>query len=309
MIQLDKAVSLIKSGSVVAFPTETVYGLGANAYNELACQKIFKLKGRPANNPLIVHVASIEQAKEIVEFNEYADKLSKLWPGPITLVLLAKKSNLLAPCVTANLKTVAIRIPANSVALDLIAHSNCPIAAPSANRSGKLSVTNAAQILTEFNNEIPIIQSLDCCQYGIESSIVDISSTIPSILRLGFISPEEIEHVLGTTLEKASSLSVIKAPGMMFKHYAPTTKLRLNAISLEDREIGLNFSSSMLYREGSMNLSSKGNLIEAAQNLFNYLYILDHYAMLYDINTIAVAPIPKEGVGLAINDRLYRASF
>ena len=308
MNDLKKAASIIKNGGLVAFPTETVYGLGADACSQEACLKIFEAKGRPANNPLIVHVASVQDAKDIVHFNDDAEKLASLWPGPLTLVLPKKDNSMLAECVTAGLNTVAIRIPADPIALSLIRDSGCPIAAPSANKSGSLSSTNYEHVRKNFGNEIFILTSNGNVTYGLESTIIDLTSSNATILRFGFITSDVLEKLLGKKVEIASKLSEIKAPGMLLKHYAPKTKLRLNADALQTSEVGLNFGNSQLNSVGSMNLSYNADIIEAAANLFDYLHILDEFCQKNNINSIAVADIPNIGIGLAINDRLSKAA-
>ena len=308
MYYIKKAASIIKNSDLVAFPTETVYGLGADACSQEACLKIFEAKGRPANNPLIVHVASVEDAKNIVHFNDDAEKLASLWPGPLTLVLPKKDNAILAECVTAGLNTVAIRIPADPIALNLIRESGCPIAAPSANKSGALSSTSYEHVRKNFGDEIFILGSNGNATYGLESTIIDLTSPKPTILRFGFITPSVLEKVLGREVFIASKLSEIKAPGMLLKHYAPKTKVRLNAYALQNSEVGLNFGKSQLNAGGSMNLSDSEDMIEAAANLFDYLHNLDEFCQKNNINTIAVASIPNTGIGLAINDRLSRAA-
>ena len=308
MYYIKKAASIIKNSDLVAFPTETVYGLGTDACSQEACLKIFEAKGRPANNPLIVHVASVEDAKNIVHFNDDAEKLASLWPGPLTLVLPKKDNAILAECVTAGLNTVAIRIPADPIALNLIRESGCPIAAPSANKSGALSSTSYEHVRKNFGDEIFILGSNGNATYGLESTIIDLTSPKPTILRFGFITPSVLEKVLGREVFIASKLSEIKAPGMLLKHYAPKTKVRLNAYALQNSEVGLNFGKSQLNAGGSMNLSDSEDMIEAAANLFDYLHNLDEFCQKNNINTIAVASIPNTGIGLAINDRLSRAA-
>lgn len=307
MTTTKEAAAIIKNGGVVAFPTETVYGIGADATNQSACLDIYKLKGRPSNNPLIVHVNSLEQVKLYTKFNENAQKLSSFWPGPLTMVLKKVRNSGLAECVTAGLNTVAIRIPAHIIAKDLIELTKCPIAAPSANKSGRLSPTNYDHVYDDFKDRIAIIKDKNPSTYGLESTIIDLSAANPVILRFGFITPEMIEEALGKKVQIASKLSKVKAPGMLLKHYAPRTKLRLNASTLLKNEIGLNFAESSLVSAASLNLSINGNLAEAAANLFNYLHQLDKYAVKHKIRTIAVAPIPNKSIGLAINDRLSRA--
>lgn len=302
------AAGLIKAGKLVAFPTETVYGLGADATNDAACAKIYQLKGRPGNNPLIVHGFCREQLETVALFNEDAIKLSALWPGPLTMVLPRKQEAKIAACVTANLPTIAIRIPAHDIALKLIEESNCLIAAPSANKSGFLSPTTNHHVLENFSEEeVFIIKTESKNKYGLESTIIDLSTNIPTILRYGFVTPEAIESVLGKKVAFASKSSAIKAPGMLHKHYSPKTKLRINATELGKDEIGLNFGDSKLEGDFCLNLSINKDLAEAAANLFDMLHRLDYYAKIHNKTCIVVAPIPNSGIGLAINDRLQRA--
>ncbi|WP_269429003.1 L-threonylcarbamoyladenylate synthase [Rickettsia endosymbiont of Ixodes pacificus] len=311
-LMISKAVEYIKSGKVVVLPTETVYGIGADATNNEACLKIFQFKNRPAINPLIVHVASIEQAKEIGEFNDLATKIAeKFWPGPLSIVVPLKVNANIAPSVTVGLNTIAIRMPSYPLALELIRQSGLPIAAPSANPSNYISPTNVEHVTKHFseNAEIFILApEIYQSEYGLESTIIDTTTVTPTILREGFITAEILEEVLGVKVLKASETSTIKAPGMLAKHYSPKVPVRLNAINLEDKEIGLNFGNSNLTGKFSLNLSAKGNLIEAAANLYAYLRILDDYAAAHDVSSIAVAPIPQVNIGAAINDRLKRAA-
>jgi L-threonylcarbamoyladenylate synthase len=310
LAKIAEAVKLIQAGELVAFPTETVYGLGANAFNEEACLKIYQAKGRPSNNPLIVHVASLEQAEDLAIFNKEAYLLSKLWPAPLTMVLPRRNSSRLAECVTAGLSTVAIRVPAHRVARDLIIQSGVPIAAPSANKSGYLSPTSHRHVKAGFKSEnVFVIDSETTTKYGLESTIIDLSTSIPALLRFGFITPQIIEQIIDMQVEIATQSSAIKAPGMMYTHYAPKTPIRINAISLEEGEIGLNFGGSKLNSKGSLNLSPTGELAIAAANLFSYLHTLDDYARVNSLQRIAIAPIPNESIGLAINDRLIRATL
>ncbi|BDU59946.1 threonylcarbamoyl-AMP synthase [Candidatus Rickettsia kotlanii] len=309
---INKAVQFIKSGKVVVFPTETVYGIGADATNNEACLKIFQFKERPAVNPLIVHVSSIEQAKEIGEFDDLATKIAEnFWSGPLSMVVPLKKNANIAPSVTAGLNTIALRIPSYPVALELIRQSGIPIAAPSANPSNYISPTNAEHVTKHFkdNQEIFILApEIYQSKYGLESMIIDTTTVIPTILREGVITAEILGERLGIEVLKASETSTIKAPGMLVKHYSPKVPVRLNAINLEDKEIGLNFGNSNLTGRFSLNLSVKGDFIEAAANLYAYLRILDDYAASHDVRGIAVSPIPQVNVGAAINDRLKRAA-
>lgn len=305
---MKEAVEIIKSGGLVAFPTETVYGLGADATNENACLKIFQAKGRPSINPLIVHVSNLDEAKKLALFGDDAIKLATLWPGPLTMILPKSNQCNIANCVTAGLNTIAIRIPSHKIAQELITKSAKPIAAPSANKSGRISSTKLKHVIKNFQNQVFILDDGESATYGLESTIIDLTTEIPTILRYGFITPEVIEKILLKEVRIATTNSEIKAPGMLLKHYSPVANLRLNASNLNQDEVGLNFASSRLSSKFSLNLSAKGDLAEAASNLFSYLDELDEYCLLNRISTIAVANIPNTGIGLAINDRLNRAA-
>ncbi len=305
---MKEAVEIIKSGGLVAFPTETVYGLGADATNENACLKIFKAKGRPAINPLIVHVSNVDEAKKLALFSDDAIKLASLWPGPLTMVLPKSSQCNIANCVTAGLSSIAIRIPSHKIAQELITKSAKPIAAPSANKSGRISSTTLKHVIKNFKNQVFILDNGKATAYGLESTIIDLTTEIPTILRYGFIIPEVIEKILLKKVKIATTDSDVKAPGMLLKHYSPSTSLRLDASNLNKGEVGLNFASSRLSSRFSLNLSSEGDLAEAASNLFSYLDELDEYCLLNNISTIAIANIPNTGIGLAINDRLSRAA-
>jgi L-threonylcarbamoyladenylate synthase len=307
---IEKAAKIIKNGGVVAFPTETVYGLGADASNEQACGKIFKIKGRPNINPLIVHVLDVKEAKKLGEFNADACKIADaFWPGPVSIVVPLKKPSNIVSCVLAGNVTIALRVPSHPIARALLLGSSCAIAAPSANPSGYISSTLSKHVTEHFkDSEVFIIEDEGICEFGLESTIIDCSNELPVILRYGFITPEAISKVLDKTVEISTSLMQIKAPGMLEKHYAPHTKLRLNATSINDNEIGLNFGESNLNSNYYLNLSPSADLIEAASNLYDMLRKLDEYASMQGASTIAVAEIPNTGIGLALNDRLLRAA-
>ncbi|MCC2646328.1 MAG: ywlC [Rickettsiaceae bacterium] len=307
MNNILKAAQIIKQGGVVAFPTETVYGLGADATNETACQMIYELKSRPANNPLIVHVASLEQAEKIAVFSPLAKKAAQaFWPGPISFVLPLKHEAKIAGTVTAGLKTIAIRIPDNEIALSLIKEAGIPIAAPSANPSGYISPTTSAHVKEHFSEKEVMILEGGASVVGIESTIIDFSTETPILLRQGFITAEDIESIIHREVSFTDDNKLLKAPGMMEKHYSPSVNVRLNAINLEEGEIGLGFSF-IEFNKGE-NLSKSGSLIEAASNLYLMLRSLDKIAQMEGYDTIAVAPIPFTRIGVAINDRLKRAA-
>jgi L-threonylcarbamoyladenylate synthase len=300
---ISEAAGLIQKGSVVAFPTETVYGLGADATSSIACKKIYSLKQRPPSNPLIVHVASIEDAYEIGDFSDLAIKLAtKFWPGPLTLVVKLKKTSGISSIVTAGLDTIALRIPNNKVALELIKTANVPIAAPSANISNYVSATSLDHVLNDFSDtKLSILIEENPEMKGLESTIVDTTLGSLVILRHGFILAEDIATV-GNLIEVQHT--VVKAPGMLLKHYSPKSKLRLNATEVMCNEVGIGFAEF----EFDFNLSKKGDLYEAAANLYDILRKADQYAIKNNIAQIAIASIPDIGIGVAINDKLTRAS-
>ncbi len=298
------AAERIRAGDVIAFPTETVYGLGADATNSDACKKIYQLKGRPSGNPLIVHIADKNDAHKYGEISTLAQKIiDNFWPGPISIVVKAKKNSYICNIATAGLDTIALRMPDNKIALELIKMSDRPIAAPSANISNYVSPTEVKHVTESFGGQITILEG-EKSVFGLESTIIDMSTDEPVILRYGFITPETIGKLLDAEI-KIMTHGRIVAPGMMKKHYAPKTPLRLNATKLMTGEIGLGFGG---YDIGELNLSHEGSLAEAAANFYSMLRLLDAKAMRQKYQAIAIAQIPDEGVGLAINDRLRRGA-
>lgn len=294
------AAELLRNGGLVSFPTETVYGLGADATNDLAVAKIFDAKGRPRFNPLIAHFADKEAVRRYVEWSEAAEKLADaFWPGPLSLVLPLRPESELSPLVTADLDSLAVRVPAHPVAHDLLSVFAGPVAAPSANPSGKISPTLAEHVLSGLNGRIEAVVDGGECSVGLESTIIGLLGK-PKLLRPGGVAREAIEEVLGQTLESDTSPDTLIAPGQMTSHYAPGAVVRLNAETFETGELRLGFGNV----DCDLNLSPAGNLVEAAANLFHHLHALDKMAG----ETIAVSPIPFEGLGLAINDRLNRAA-
>lgn len=291
--------AILRAGGVAAFPTETVYGLGADATNSDAVLKIYETKGRPRFNPLIVHVTDAEMARRYVEFSPLAERLaSAFWPGPLTMVLPKRAEAGLSDIVTAGLDTVGVRVPNHPLALELIRAAGVPLAAPSANPSGKLSPTTAEQVLRAFKGAVPVLDGGPCTA-GVESTIVAVSGDKVTQLRAGALAREEIERAIGGPVAAAAEGSAIAAPGMLASHYAPNAAMRLNAATLQAGEVLLGFGAS----GGTLNLSPAGDLHEAARNLFAMLHELDARAA-----RIAVAPIPHSGLGEAINDRLKRAA-
>ncbi|MBF8246478.1 MAG: threonylcarbamoyl-AMP synthase [Rickettsia sp.] len=310
---IAQAVHIIQNGGLVAFPTDTVYGLGGDATNEFACNKIFETKGRLSSNPLIIHVANIEQVKNIAHMNKDAIKLSILWPGPLTMVLPLKKKNKISKKATANLDTIAIRIPNSKLTLDIINYSNTFIAAPSANLSNFLTTTSYQDVKYNFPENIYIIPNENPNACGIESTIIDLTKEQPVLLRPGYIVKNQLSAILGKEILLPKQTNKIKSPGMFLKHYSPKSKIRLNASFLEIQEVGLDFGKSGNFdsrypRNFSLNLSNKSCLIEATKNLFAYLHQLDYHALNYK-KSIAVAPIENQGLGYTINDRLKRAAY
>ncbi|WP_425439255.1 L-threonylcarbamoyladenylate synthase [Roseovarius azorensis] len=295
-----RAAAIWRAGGLVAFPTETVYGLGADARNDLAVARIFEAKGRPRFNPLIVHVASAEAARACVEWSHDAEILaSAFWPGPLTLVLPLRAGAGLSPLVTAELPTLAIRVPAHPVAQGLLAAFGGPVAAPSANPSGRISPTTAAHVLAGLEGRIDAVVDGGACPVGVESTIVGLADQ-PVLLRPGGLPAEALEAALRAPLARHGAEDPLSAPGQMQSHYAPGARVRLNATGRREGEVMLGFGAV----GGDLNLSAAGDLTEAAANLFGYLHALDAKGAA----GIAVAPIPEVGLGRAINDRLRRAA-
>ncbi|MFO1242224.1 MAG: L-threonylcarbamoyladenylate synthase [Rickettsiales bacterium] len=303
-----EAANFLRDRKLIAFPTETVYGLGANAEDNNAVSAIYKVKGRPQHNPLIVHVQDVTKAKAYGLFTPHAHRLATVfWPGPLTLVLNRVSGCPLSPSVSAGGSTVALRAPNHPLALSLLQAFGTGIAAPSANRSGRVSPTTAAHVESEFSPlppEIAMILDGGPCDVGIESTVVDCTGQEPVILRPGSITKEMIEAALCTSLTGSTpkSSSQLKSPGLLESHYAPSLPVRLNAESAEDGEALLGFGKT--YAAPTLNLSESGDLAEAATHLFACLRALD----VPQYKGIAVMPIPELGIGIAINDRLKRAA-
>jgi L-threonylcarbamoyladenylate synthase len=295
---ISRAAKILREGGLVAFPTETVYGLGANACNGKAVAAIFAAKGRPRFNPLIVHVADRTEAERHAVFSDAARKLAEnFWPGALTLVLPRRPSTPLSDLVSAGLDTVALRVPAHPVAAALLRESGLPVAAPSANPSGRVSATTAAHVAEGLGAQVDFVLDGGPAPLGLESTVVGFDLARPILLRPGAITREAIEAVIGP-LAKANA--VIRSPGQLESHYAPHAALRLDARDKKAGEVLLGFGPSP---DATLNLSSGGDLREAAANLFAMLRELDKTA-----KRIAVMPIPDTGLGEAINDRLRRAA-
>ena len=304
---IEAAARALKDGKLVAFPSETVYGLGADATNDHAVTAIYAAKDRPTFNPLIVHVASVEAAKRYVEFDDRAQRLCDAFcPGALSLVLPRRPGSRLSLLVSAGLDSVAIRIPSHPIAQALLTACQLPIAAPSANPSGAVSPTQASHVLNgwpDLTKEGPLlIIDGGPCAIGLESTVLDLTTPTPALLRPGGISLEEIEALIGRVTIATSDDNTPKSPGMLSRHYAPDTPVRLNAIETQADELFLGFGPD--HADKKFNLSLKGDLAEAAANLFSTLRLLDSL----NANSIAIAPIPNHGLGRAINDRLSRAA-
>jgi L-threonylcarbamoyladenylate synthase len=303
---IKEAARALARGEIVAFPTETVYGLGANALDARAVTKIFAAKERPRFNPLIVHVPGLAEAETYAVVNAAARKLADaFWPGALSLVLEKRAGCGIADLVTAGLDTIALRVPAHPIARALLAEAKLPIAAPSANRSGRVSPTTAAHVASELGELPAMILDGGPCKLGIESTVVSLLGETPVLLRLGATPREEIERVLGHPLVTAKSDAPIASPGQLATHYAPSTPLRLNVLQPEPGDALLAFGPHAPDFEGrTINLSHRGDLSEAAANFFAALRELD----ISGVSAIAVMPIPNQGLGEAINDRLRRAT-
>ncbi len=304
---IGAAAEHLRAGRLVAFPPETVSGLGADATNGAAVAAIFATKGRPQFNPLIVHVDGVEQAGEHAELTGLARRLiDAFWPGPLTLVLEKRAASPVSDLVTGGLTTIAVRAPDHPVARALLAATGRPLAAPSANRSGRISPTQAAHVFSDFGEHIAMILDGGATAHGLESTVVDARGNTPLLLRPGAVTAETIESVLGYPVTRAKlDEDRPNAPGQLASHYAPDAKVRLDALDMRKGEALLAFGANALPTSGPViNLSPSGDLTEAAANLFAALRALDQSGA----QTIAVMPIPDVGLGEAINDRLRRAA-
>lgn len=297
---LGQAVTLILKGQTVAVPTETVYGLAADATNAEAVARIYAAKRRPSFNPLIVHVAGIDHARRIARFSPLAEELAaRFWPGPLTMVLPLQTTSGIASLVTAGLETIAIRFPAHPAMQDLIRESGRPLAAPSANASGSISPTRAEHVLTSLDGHVPLILDAGPTERGLESTII--APQVPAIrlLRPGPVTAEMLEQAAGYAVVTAEG-DKIEAPGQLLSHYAPSKPVRLQAETARAGEFLIGFGDMPC----DFNLSRKGNMEHAAARLFDALHQADSSLA----QRIAVAPVPDEGLGVAINDRLRRAA-
>lgn len=302
-----EAAAALRAGKLVAFATETVYGLGADATNDAAVARIFSAKGRPQFNPLISHVGTPTEAMELGVFDEKATRLAEaLWPGPLTLVVPRRQGCAISLLASAGLDSLAIRVPAHTQAQSLLQAAGVPVAAPSANPSGRLSPTATAHVIKGLGDKVDVILDGGNCEIGVESTVVGCLGEEAVLLRAGGVAVSDIEAVIGQPIKQAANCpEALASPGMLASHYAPRARLRLNALHIEGDEAVLAFGPNLAAHRGRMlNLSPTGDVDEAAANLFAMLHILDDQ----DTSDIAVMPIPDSGLGLAINDRLRRAA-
>ena len=340
---LERAAAIIRTGGLVALPTETVYGLAADATSDDAVARIFEAKARPQFNPLIVHVADARMAQRYVEWPALAGKLARaFWPGPLTLVLPRLSFPPLTPAeagvsrnenarlasrdpglrrderkeeargisllVSAGLDTLGVRAPDHAIAQKLIRTADRPLAAPSANISGTISPTSAAHVRASLSDKVDMVLDGGPCAVGLESTIVKIDRDDAVLLRPGGAAREAIEAVIGGRLKTPAKTARPEAPGMLTSHYAPRARLRLNVDTPEKNEAFLAFGACRIDGPYVLNLSASGELREAAANLFAHLRALDDKCAAQGFQGIAVAPVPKDGIGEAINDRLARAA-
>ena len=318
---ITEVADLIRGGALAVVPTETVYGLAANALDGQAVAKIFEAKNRPQFNPLIVHVTGAEAAAQYVKMDARAKKIADhFWPGPLTLILPRIEQGGISDLVSAGLDTLAIRVPSHKVMQHVMKQAGVPIAAPSANASGEPSATTPKHAAESLGDKIDYILAAGACDVGLESTVLDLSGEVPVILRPGAVTAEDLETYLGTVEidfgTHEAPQKTIKSPGQLLKHYAPSIPVRLNAIDVEEGEALLAFGSTkfMGLKQGGAvsdlpetmfkNLSEEGDLIEAASHLFSMLRDLD----CQEHKAIAVMNIPDQGLGVAINDRLRRAA-
>jgi len=306
---LSTAVNILSNKDLVAFPTETVYGLGADATSDTAVSKIYKLKNRPFINPLISHVSNKDMAYKFCKETYLSNILSEaFWPGPLTIIMEQKNNNSISKLAAANLDSIAIRVPKSKILQEIITKLNKPIAAPSANKSGMVSPTSAEHVFEEFGEKIKLIIDNGPTEKGIESTVVDARGNYPVILRPGPITLEMIQEATNSHAKLNTSSELIESPGQLLKHYSTQKKLILNSTKCSNDSAYLGFKNLMpdnKFGGVSLNLSKNGNLNEAASNLFSMLRTLDKS----NAKNIMVAPIPNKGIGVAINDRLKRAAL
>ncbi len=314
---IGRAARMLRKGLLVAFGTETVYGLGADATNAAAVAAIFQAKGRPRFNPLICHYASLDRAMEHVVADERARAVARsFWPGPLTLVLPRREDCPVALLASAGLDTLAVRVPGHPAAMSLLCHLDHPVAAPSANRSGAVSPTTAQHVREGLDGRIAAVLDSGPCRVGLESTVLDLSGARPTLLRPGGVAVEDLEAQIGPVLRGATPAFIgapvttagLRSPGLLASHYAPALPVWLNVTQAGDDAVLLAFGSSPLPARCVFQLSETGNVTEAAARLFEGLRWLDRQGTQLGASRIVVMPIPQEGLGLAINDRLLRAA-
>jgi L-threonylcarbamoyladenylate synthase len=306
---IARAGAFLRAGGLVAFGTETVYGLGADATNAAAVAGIFAAKQRPRFNPLICHYPNVEAAFAHVTPNHAARRLAgSLWPGPLTLVLPRRPDCPVALLTGAGLDTLAVRVPAHDVALALLRAVRRPVAAPSANRSGQVSPTSAQHVMEGLGGRIDAVVDSGPCTVGVESTVLDLSGDEPRLLRPGGATREAIEALIGPVLLGATPGAAARSPGMLASHYAPQCPVRLDADEVRANEALLAFGPPLAGAGTTFNLSESRDVTEAAARLFIGLRWLDSEAARRGLRCIAVMPLPDVGLGLAINDRLHRAA-
>jgi L-threonylcarbamoyladenylate synthase len=306
--EIRRAADLLRRGGLVAIPTETVYGLAADATNDRAVARIFEAKGRPQFNPLITHVLDVETACAHAALSPLAERLAReFWPGPLTLVLPRLRESRLSFLVSAGLDTVALRSPAHSIARAVIEAAGVPLAAPSANASGSISPTRAEHVRESLGDRVDMILDGGPSGIGLESTILKIDGADATLLRPGGLAVEELERFIGAKVLSARQ-GAIEAPGMLASHYAPAAPLRLRVENPRADEVYLAFGPAPEAHPHVLNLSPSRKLGEAAANLFAHLRAADRLCATHRLTGIAAAPIPRENLGLAINDRLERAA-
>lgn len=302
---INKAAETIKNGGLVAMPTETVYGLGANVYDAQAVASIFEAKQRPFFDPLISHIAEADFLKTYAQTDERVMALAKkFWPGPLTMILKRKDNNSAIDLACSGLPNIAVRMPAHPVALELIRQSGVPIVAPSANKFKSISPTTAEHVRESLGEKVNMILDGGACKVGVESTIIDVTGKQVVILRAGGTSKEDLSCFLNEeVLLSDGTPDKPSAPGQLLKHYAPGRPLRINATTRQPGEFFIGFGN---IKDTDLNLSPKGDLCEAAGNLFAFLRLADKQE---GYQSLAISPIPEQGLGLAINDRIKRASY
>lgn len=304
---IAKGSHILGQGGLVAFPTETVYGLGADARNSIAFKKIFRAKKRPHNNPLIVHVKNLNEAQKIGHFNSTALQIAmEFWPGPLTLLLVKKQDSKIHKIVASGQDRIGIRVPSNTVAQRLLQDFGHPVAAPSANLSNHVSPTQASHVLDDLNGKIDAVIDGGNCLCGLESTILLPTDSEIRLMRLGAITPHQIHHSTGINPQLITEEDGVQTPGRHPLHYSPNLPLRIKANEPHSDEVWIGFGSGCELAD--FNLSSRSNLEEAATKLYSILRQADNLAKNAGKSRIAVAPIPDKGIGASINDRLTRAS-